>query len=56
MLRRMWVGVLGPTVVTDSSADGRSIPLAAALSRPSVTSRDRGFRSGWSPLVLMTGA
>lgn len=33
MLRRMWVGVLGPTVVTVSSAEGRSIPLPAAKHR-----------------------
>jgi DNA-binding SARP family transcriptional activator len=29
----MFVGVLGPTVVTDPSADGRTVPLAAAKHR-----------------------
>lgn len=33
MLRRMWVGVLGTTVVTDVSAGGRSVPLQAAKHR-----------------------
>src|SRR5690349_17715020 len=32
-LRLMFVGVLGPTVVTDPSADGRTVPLAAAKHR-----------------------